>query len=142
MAAVELCFDTNILIDFLKNREPGATALEKALSDYHCGITSITHYELLYGMARARYSIGEEVMAEALIVLPLDRVAAALAARLHADLVHANQDIGVKDTLIAAICLSQKVPLLTANIRHFSRVAGLNVLDPHWEINRGHDKAE
>lgn len=131
MAAVDLCIDTNILIDFLKNREPGVAALEKALSDYRCGITAITHYELLYGMARARHSIGEEIMAEALIVLPLDRAAAALAARLHASLVQANQDIGVKDTLIAAICLSQNVPLLTANIRHFSRVAGLNILNPN-----------
>jgi len=25
MATLELCIDTNILIDFLKNREPGAT---------------------------------------------------------------------------------------------------------------------
>ena len=131
MATVELCLDTNILIDFLKNREPGATVLEKALSNYHCGITAITHYELLYGMARARHSIGEEIMTELLIVLPPDRVAAALAARLHADLVHANQDIGVKDTLIAAICLSQQVPLLTANIRHFSRVSGLNIVNPN-----------
>ena len=133
MATLELCVDTNLLIDFLKNREPGATALERALLNYHCGMTSITHYELLYGMARARRSIGEEVLTEALTVLPLDRVAAARAARLHAQLVHANQDIGVKDTLIAAICLAHAVPLLTANVRHFSRVEGLTVIDPaHW----------
>ena len=73
MATLELCVDTNLLINFLKNREPGATALERALLNYHCGMTSITHYELLYGMARARRSIGEEVLTEALTVLPLDR---------------------------------------------------------------------
>lgn len=43
MATVELCLDTNILIDFLKNRELGATALEKALSDYCCGVSHITN---------------------------------------------------------------------------------------------------
>jgi tRNA(fMet)-specific endonuclease VapC len=130
MATLELCLDTNVLIDFLKNREPGATAFERALLHYRCGITAITHYEVLYGMARARRSIGEEVLTEALAVLPLDRAAAARAARLHAYLIHANQEIGVKDTLIAAICLTHAMPLLTANVRHFTRVEGLTVIDP------------
>lgn len=130
MAAITLCIDTNILIDYLKEREPGSSALERALHEYHCGITAITHYELLYGMARARRSIGEESLTDALPVLPLDRTSASIAAHLHAELIHRNQDIGVKDVLIAAICLSQAIPLLTANIRHFSRVGGLTVLDP------------
>lgn len=51
METVNLCIDTNILIDFLKGREPGANALERALRGYYqCGITAITEYELLYGM--------------------------------------------------------------------------------------------
>ena len=129
MATLELCIDTNILIDFLKNREPGATALERALLNYHCGITSITHYELLYGMARARQSIGEEILIEALMALTLDRKAAAFAAQLHAQLIRSNQDIGIKDTLIAATCLAHSVPLLTANTRHFSRVKDLTVFN-------------
>lgn len=130
MATIELCLDTNVLIEFLKNREPGATALERALLNYRCGITAITHYELLFGMARARRSIGEEVLTESLVVLPLNRAAAAQAAYLHAHLIQGNQDIGVKDTLIAAICLTQAVPLLTANVRHFARIKGLTVFDP------------
>lgn len=45
------------------------------------------------GMAHVRYFVGEELMADALIVLPLDRAASAVAAQLHADLVHSNQDL-------------------------------------------------
>ena len=130
MDAVNLCLDTNILIDYLKGREPSMSALDKALRDYRCGVTAITQYELLYGMARARRSIGEEALVDALPVLPLDRDSANLAAHLHAGLVHRNQDIGVKDVLIAAICLNHAVPLLTANVKHFSRVSGLTVLTP------------
>jgi len=134
MAIANLCLDTNILIDYLKNREPGSQALNRALRDYHCGITAIAHYELLYGMARARRSIGEEVLTESFEILALDKASASIAAHLHADMIRRNQDIGIKDTLIAAICLSHSVPLLTANLKHFNRVEGLLVLDPaNWK---------
>jgi tRNA(fMet)-specific endonuclease VapC len=123
-------YRTNILIDFLKGREPGAEALERALRNYQCGITAITEYELLFGMARIRRSIGEEALTYALPTLPLDKKAASIAAHLHAELIHRNKDIGVKDTLIAAICLRYTVPLLTANVKHFSRVDGLTLIDP------------
>jgi tRNA(fMet)-specific endonuclease VapC len=91
IATVELCLDTNILIDFLKNRGPGATALEKALSDYRCGVSHITNCYM--GMAHIRYFVGEELMADTLIVLLLDHAASAVATQLHADLVHTNQGL-------------------------------------------------
>ncbi len=65
-----------------------------------------------------------------MIILPLDEVAARRAASLHDDLIRRNQEIGVKDVLIAAICLEQNLPLLTTNERHFVRVPSLNVLTP------------
>jgi predicted nucleic acid-binding protein len=133
MAVVTLCLDTNILIDHLKGREPGSRALSRALREYRCGITVITAYEVLYGMARSRRSIGEEALTDALPTLPMDKQAAGVAAHLHAELIHRNQDIGVKDTLIAAICLRYSVPILTANAKHFSRVDSLVVIDPaNW----------
>lgn len=85
-----LCLDTDVLIAYLKGREPGASAVEKVVKGYD----------------------------------------ARRAANLHADLVGRNQDIGVKDVLIAAICLEHAVPILTANERHFSRVRGLKVIIP------------
>ena len=133
METINLCIDTNILIDFLKGREPGADALARALRGYQCSITAITEYELLYGMAKAQRSIGEEALTGALPVLSLDKKAASIAAHLHVNLIRRNQDIGIKDTLIAAICLNHAVPLLTANVKHFSRVDGLTVIDPtNW----------
>ena len=60
--------------------------------------------------------------------LPLDITAARRAAQLHDQLIRHNQDIGVKDVLIAAICLEHELPLLTLNERHFERVSGLTVV--------------
>lgn len=54
--------------------------------------------------------------------------AARRAAVIHDSLIRAGSDIGIKDVLIAAICLEQQLPILTLNERHFRRVSGLRVL--------------
>lgn len=125
-----LCLDTSTLISYLKGREPGASAVGKAVNDYACHVTAVTVYELLFGIARARKAIGEDALLGLMTVLPFDDSASRYAARLHDDLIRRNQDIGVKDVLIAAICLVHDVPLLTLNERHFERVLGLKVISP------------
>lgn len=47
MADTRLCLDTDVLIAFLKGREPGASAVEKAVKGYTCFVTAVTAYELL-----------------------------------------------------------------------------------------------
>jgi len=130
MDAPRYCLDTNVLIDFLRNREPGASAVEKAVKEAECFVASVTVYELLFGVARARKKIGEDALLGVMSVLPFDGDVAREAASLHASLVQANQDIGVKDVFIAATCLVHDIPVLTANVRHFSRVPGLQVITP------------
>ena len=41
MDDTELCLDTNVLIAFLKGREPGATAVEKAVKVYDYHVTGL-----------------------------------------------------------------------------------------------------
>jgi tRNA(fMet)-specific endonuclease VapC len=118
------------LIAFLKGREPGATAVEHVVRELDCFVTVITTYELLFGVARARRQIGEETLLGVMQLLPLDDRAARRAALLHDELIRRNEDIGIKDVLIAAICLEHDLPLFTLNERHFRRVSGLKVLTP------------
>jgi len=130
MDDTRLCLDTSALIAYLKGREPGAAAVERAVKNYACYVTAITVYELLFGVARAQKQIGEEALLGVMSVAPFDDAAARRAARLHADLISRNEDIGVKDVLIAAICLEHSLPLLTLNERHFLRVLALRLLTP------------
>ena len=130
MDAPRYCLDTNVLIDFLRNREPGASAVEKVVKEAACFVTAVTVYELLFGVARARKKIGEDALLGVMSVLPFDGDVARKAASLHASLVQANQDIGVKDVFIAATCLVHDIPVLTSNVRHFSRVPDLQVITP------------
>lgn len=125
-----LCLDTSILIAFLRNREPGASTVVQAVQQYQCGVTAINSYELLFGIHRSGKDIGENALLGPLQVWPFDKQAAEQAAQLHADLIARNQDIGVKDVLIAAVCLVHDLPILTLNAKHFERVPSLTVYTP------------
>ena len=125
-----LCLDTGPLISYLKGHDPGAAAVERAVRNYDCYVTAVTVYELLFGVGRAQKQIGEDVLLGVMKVLPFDDTAARRAAKVHAELIRRNEDIGVKDVLIAAICLEHSLPILTLNDRHFSRVPGLKVITP------------
>ena len=130
MEITNICIDTGPLIAYLRGQESAATAVETSVRDCNCLVTAITVYELLFGVSRARKQIGEDVLLGAMSVLPLDEAAARRAASLHDHLIRTNVDIGIKDVLIAAICLQNPVPLLTLNQKHFDRVDGLVVLSP------------
>ena len=125
MDASRYCLDTNVLIDFLRNREPGASAVEKVVKEAECFVAAVTVYELLFGVARARKEIGEEALLGGMAVLPFDGIVAETTASLHAFLIRTNHEIGVKDVFIAATCLAHDIPVLTSNKRHFLRVPGL-----------------
>jgi len=130
MDLTRLCIDTGPLIAFLKGRNPGAAAVERAVREMDCCVTAITAYELLFGVARARRQIGEDALLGTMQTLPLDIAAARRAAQLHDELIRYNKDVGIKDVLIAAICLEHNLPLLTLNQEHFGRVPELTVVTP------------
>ena len=130
MDVTDLCLDTSAIIAFLKGREPGASAVAAAVRNANCFVTSISVYELLFGVSRAGKQIGEDQLLSILATAALDNAAARRAAILHDQLLRAGSDIGVKDVLIAAICLERNLPILTLNERHFHRVADLRVYSP------------
>ena len=90
MDLTRLCIDTGPLIAFLKGRNPGAAAVERAVREMDCCVTAITAYELLFGVARARRQIGEDALLGTLQTLPLDIAAARRAAQLHDELIRHN----------------------------------------------------
>ena len=125
-----LCIDTGPLIAYLKGRDPGASAVEHAVRTVDCYVTAITAYELLFGVARTRSQIGEDALLGMMQSISFDFASARRAAELHDYLIRRNQDIGIKDVMIAAICHEHELPLLTLNERHFERVPVLTVVAP------------
>ncbi len=62
------------------------------------------------------------------VIFPFDLKAAEVSATIESSLNRKGKGIGIPDTLIAGICISNNLPLLTLNTPHFSRVIGLNLI--------------
>jgi len=60
-------------------------------------------------------------------VYPFNEPAARRAGDLARELDAKGEGIGERDTMIAAICLAVRLPLLTANTKHFRRVPRLRL---------------
>ena len=133
---MKLLLDTNICIYIIK-QQPAAVLqrfLEFEVGDI--GISSITLSELRYGVAKSSH---REKNAKALdeFIIPLevvsfDEQAAYVYGNIRASLEKVGTPIGSMDMLIAAHAVSLGIPLVTYNIREFTRISDLTVLD--WTV--------
>jgi len=88
--------------------------------------TAVTVFEIWRGLeSEAARDLARRAL-RGVRVYPLTDAAAKRAGIVQRTLRGAT--IGERDVLIAGICLCVKRPLLSANVRHFRRVPGLEVL--------------
>ncbi|HVB00033.1 MAG TPA: PIN domain-containing protein [Acidimicrobiales bacterium] len=103
--------------------------------DEEAAIAAITASELLRGVHRAgpehhaRREAFVEMVLSVMPVLDFDLLAARAHARLSADLAMTGADVGPHDRLVAATAISIGWRVATANVRHFERIAGLEVIE-------------
>ena len=119
--------DTDTVSFALRGRGRVATRVLDHRPSEIC-MSSITLAELRYGagMRRSRKLHGLiDAFAEAMAVVPFDRVAADRFGVVAASLARKGAPIGGFDTLIAAHALALRLTLVTNNSKHFDRVAGL-----------------
>lgn len=128
--------DTNICIYIIKKKP------EKILKTFHSlnvgdvYISSITFAELQYGIFKSQQQKKNKI---ALInflapveIMPFSDKSAVCYGEIRADLENKGQIIGAYDLLIAAHALSENLTLITNNIKEFSKITGLRVLN--WLI--------
>jgi len=128
MDNIQLVVDTDIVIDFLRQHP---SILQKVFLQFKVGITAVTLYEVQAIAVRSARQ--EQALADFLTlcpVLPFDEQAARSAAQIWRTLQQAEELISLPDTLIAGICFSRSLPLLTRNSRRYGRVSGLHILEP------------
>lgn len=122
--------DTDIASYFIRG-VPAVT--KKLLAEYpNWAISAITYHELVQGMIIAKNSSIEPAIAaflEEVNVAPFDSADALESGRLSAVLKNSGTPIGHSDTLIAGHALSLKLTLVTNNVKHFSRVPELRVVN-------------
>ncbi len=128
MAARLVVADTDLLIDYLRGADPGATWVRERLRDGGLRVAAISAFELRLGAD----FVARRGPIELLLVhqtLSLDLSAAILAGDVLTRLRQAGVAIGINDALLAATCLRFDLPLATRDLREFSRVDGLELVD-------------
>ena len=120
--------DSDVLIDFLVGTQPAKNQIAEYIKAEQLQITAVTCFELLTGAGDNKRGHAVRQLLDALIVLPLDRVAARHAAEVRRKLDRGGQAIGMGDSLIAGIALAHGLPLFTRNRAHFERVENLELV--------------
>ena len=125
--------DASILIE----AERGRLDLEphvKRHGDEESFVSVVTASELLHGVhratqpdVRARRSAFVEGILERFPLLSVDLACARAHAQLWADLRQAGALIGSHDLWLAATCVAHGLTMVTANVREFARVPGLEL---------------
>lgn len=123
--------DTNICIYIARRKPVSILRRLERLRAGDIGMSVITFFELTYGAWKSssvQANLANIERLRTLIpVLPLDAGAADHYGRVRAKLEGQGSPIGAYDLLIAAHALSQRLILVTSNVREFARVGGLRV---------------
>ena len=125
--------DTNILSELMK-RQPNSQLLSRLGSEpaYTLFTSCICIMELRFGSAlrkdfnRFWQKITKEIISR-VNILPIDKKEVLVAGDILAGLRKTGQIIGLEDVLIAASAITNQYTVVTANIRHFSRISNLRV---------------
>lgn len=121
--------DTDTVSHALRGQGHAAQLVARSQRSDLC-VSAITVAELRYGAAR-RASERLHLLIDGFLadisVLPFDRSCAETYGKIAHDLSSRGIGIGDFDLLIAAHALTLDLTLVTNNLKHFSRVRGLNV---------------
>ncbi|MCA9373269.1 type II toxin-antitoxin system VapC family toxin [Candidatus Woesebacteria bacterium] len=123
---MQVCVDTSILIDWLRQSDGSQTIFERLISGQHLPVVSTVVVAELYSgrsvwqhkQAKARL---DGVLAECRVI-PLEPAMAILAGSIHN--MHKTP---LLDALIAATAITQSLPLATLNTKDFSAITDITL---------------
>ena len=123
--------DTNICIYLIKKHPSEILARFRQHSPQDVAISTITLFELQYGVEKSQYrQRSEDALAKFLLPLNLiylDYSSAIEAAAIRAQLETKRMPIGPYDLLIAGLARSRDMTLVTNNTKEFERIVGLDL---------------
>lgn len=132
MAVSRVVIDTDLLIDFLRNKSEARTLVAEMEKEFQIATTVVNVYELFFGAHKSSHKEkslrSTRVLLRRLQILPLTPRAAQTAGNIMAVLEAEGQQIGLGDVLIAAIAITKGFAVATSNSDHFGRIDGLNLI--------------
>ena len=127
-----MILDTSFLVDVLRGEDTVEEAVRTVDERGTAQVSAVTVMELWEGIHLAESSERERTVVTNLLTdlreLPFDRECATTAGELNARLQRDGAPIEDADVMIAATALVHDVPIVTANVDHFERLDGLEIL--------------
>jgi tRNA(fMet)-specific endonuclease VapC len=125
--------DTNICVLLIRQKSPQVLTKLTSYAITDVSISAITVAELQYGVQKsAKPTQNQQALNQFLIpltILPFEEGATIHYGRIRVYLEAQGLPIGALDTLIAAQAIHHNLTLVTNNVREFSRVPGLTIVD-------------
>lgn len=125
--------DTDVVLDFTHNREPGKTLFLEATKE-GAAISAITWIEVFYGIykrstkPRKRKQEFLHILKNFSIeTLPVNELVGLRFVEAKVDLEKKGKRLADFDLMVAATALGFKLPLATRNEKHFKRIAKLKL---------------
>lgn len=128
----KICLDTDFLVALLRNnREAVRKAAEFDALQAEIATTSMNAFEIYLGAYRsldAHKNLKEaETLFESISVLSLTKESSRKASEILSSLLKEGIPIDLRDAIIAGINLTEGYILITRNVEHFGRIAGLSI---------------
>jgi predicted nucleic acid-binding protein len=121
--------DTSLLIDFFRKSDKLNSKLISLIDGgYKFCICTITEYEIYTGATEAQMEYWKKFL-DNVEVLSFNSTAVAKAVDINKALKTKSKQIGIADLFIAAIALSNDLPIATLNKKHFDRIDDLLLID-------------
>lgn len=130
MAASKMVVDTSIFIDHLRSKNKFNSILSNIPDEHEIFVSSVTIYELLMGATSPEKWKDVETLTRGLPVLAFTENVAIRASKIFHELKKENKMIEFRDIFIAATTLSYNLPVLTLNTKDFTRIKGVQLIDP------------
>ncbi|MGB9841547.1 MAG: type II toxin-antitoxin system VapC family toxin [Candidatus Bathyarchaeales archaeon] len=131
-----VCLDTDILIDYLRKPSPEVRHVMECVFEkkLNACITSINAFEIWFGAylapEKAKLAQCTEEFLGQMEVVDFNYESAVEAGRVLADLRKRGEPIEIRDLFVGCICKVNGMALVTRNLKHYTRINGLNVLTP------------
>jgi predicted nucleic acid-binding protein len=122
-----MVIDTSVFIEFLRSKDKKDTTLYKLPDNTVYSLSAVTLFELFMGATTVDKKKDILLLTEGLNILSFNNDVAAKAGEIYHQLRKDNKMIEFRDIFIAATCIIYELPLVTLNIKHFSRIKDLTL---------------
>ncbi len=122
--ATKICLDTDIVLDFFKGELKTVQKIKQYSQATRLCITALSYFELLTVIRGSpRWDVINVV--DKLEMLDFDRKAAVRASKIYEHAVEEHLQLGMRELVIASVCMSNKAVLLTGKRQPYEGIEGL-----------------